>query len=164
MSCMSTSSYYNALAASYPSLHKDEQYKKLSIIQEKIKNRLKKNSQVLDVGCGPCWSATFFPHVFGVDPSFELLDKRRTVVCGYAEQLPFRSQLFDVILCVTALHHFDFDRALPEMKRVAYADALFVISLLKKSSRFDVLRAQIISSFRLIEEVDEGIDMIYVLQ
>ena len=66
--------YYNTLAVAYGELHREEQLRKLRIIQENLGINTNKNMKIIDVGCGPCWSSEFFPQVVGVDPAFDLLN------------------------------------------------------------------------------------------
>ncbi|NIN67852.1 MAG: methyltransferase domain-containing protein [Anaerolineae bacterium] len=72
--------------------------------------------RILEVGCGTGrWLAelqTIAPQVYGLDVSLGMLkeaDRELTgrLVCGQASDLPFSEALFDLILCVNALHHFD---------------------------------------------------------
>ena len=104
-----TMNYYTEISSGYEELHKEEQLKKLRIIKDNL--ILSKNARILDVGCGPCWSAEFFENVVGVDPAFELLHRNKKVktIQARAEALPFKDHCFDVVLCVTAVHHFDLE-------------------------------------------------------
>ena len=71
---------------------------------------------VLEVGCGTGhWLRTLAPvtsQIVGLDPSegmlqqARLLDGTTTLVKGQAEHLPFQSNLFDLVFCANALHHF----------------------------------------------------------
>ena len=153
--------YYNQIAASYEELHREEQLAKLRIIKENLK--LEGNEKILDIGCGQCWSTEFFDNVVGIDPAFGLLDKRKSVVNGMAEQLPFLDHSFDIILCVTAVHHFDIERAISEMKRIAKNDAVYVITVLKKVVEKERIAGAIKASFRLKMAIEEDKDVILFL-
>jgi SAM-dependent methyltransferase len=94
--------------------------------------------QVLDVACGTGEWLDFFSRqgaeVAGIDLSRKAIDvcrqrfPGREFVCGPAETLPFESGRFDLVTCMGSLEHFlDKPRALAEMKRVAKADAAFLI-------------------------------------
>lgn len=74
-------------------------------------------AQVLEVGCG---TGRWLPDiqavsnaVYGLDISLHMLAQARErigghrLVCGAAKQLPFRKDVFDLVFCVNALHHFD---------------------------------------------------------
>jgi SAM-dependent methyltransferase len=72
--------------------------------------------RILEVGCGTGrWLAelqTVGQQVYGLDSSLAMLkeanqDLTGCLVCGRASDLPFCEALFDLILCVNALHHFD---------------------------------------------------------
>ncbi len=152
--------YYNQIAHSYEQLHKEEQFAKLHLIKENL--AAPAGAKILDVGCGPGWSAEFFDNVVGIDPAEGLLSKSGVV--GYAEQLPFRDHSFDIILCVTAVHHFELDKALAEMKRVAKKDAIIVITVLKKSVRYGTIVAELRKKFVADKELDAGQDTAFFLR
>jgi ubiquinone/menaquinone biosynthesis C-methylase UbiE len=73
--------------------------------------------RVLEVGCGTGrWLADMDPecrHLSGLDPSSGMLDEARKrdhrlrLVEGRGEQLPFVDEIFDLVFCVNAIHHFD---------------------------------------------------------
>jgi SAM-dependent methyltransferase len=77
-------------------------------------------SRILEVGCGTChWLAQMHrlsSELYGLDLSTGMLNQaqgRRTgigLVNGYARQLPFESGMFDLVLCVKAIHHFQDSR------------------------------------------------------
>ena len=63
--------------------------------------------------------------VVAVEPSPTMIKQRpenaAPVVCGIAEQLPFRNTAFDVAMAVLTVHHwFDAVRGLAEMRRVSH--------------------------------------------
>ena len=150
--------YYNQIAGSYEELHKEEQLNKLRIIKENL--HLSGTEKILDVGCGPCWSTEFFNHVAGIDTAFGLLDNGKLVVNGEAERLPFKNASFDVVLCVTAVHHFDVERAFREMKRVAKPDAVYIITVLNARSS---IIPQIKEHFNVDRMIEEDKDTILFL-
>ncbi len=72
--------------------------------------------RILEVGCGTGrWLAELQAvarQVYGLDISLGMLKEANQeltgcLVCGQASDLPFCEALFDLILCVNALHHFD---------------------------------------------------------
>ena len=142
--------YYNQIAGSYEELHKEEQLNKLRIIKENL--HLSGTEKILDIGSGPCWSTEFFEHVVGIDTAFGLLDKKKAVVNGEAERLPFKDCSFDIILCVTAVHHFDVERAFREMKRVAKPDAVYIITVLKARSSIIPRIREYFTTCQMLEE------------
>ncbi len=141
-------SYYNAIAKSYDRLYAEEQYEKLEEIVTFLK--VKKTDRLLDIGCGTGLSARFFTgHVIGIDPAFEMVKQADfPVVCGAAEELPFQSEMFDVVVCVSAIHNFDdHSKALREMKRVLKKKGIGAITLLKKARQYKTIRKDIETFF-----------------
>lgn len=73
--------------------------------------------RTLEVGCGTGhWLATLQGlgrSVYGLDRSSGMLQKAQEragafrLVRGHANQLPLANHVFDLVLCVSALHHFD---------------------------------------------------------
>ena len=151
--------YYDEIAASYKELHKSEQLNKLRIIKENV--TLNNNIKILDVGCGPCWSADLFDNVTGIDPSLGLLKGHDNVVQGVAEHMPFKDHEFDLVMSVTAMHHFDVDKAIDEMKRVGKES--FVVSVLKKAQNSELIMQKLQKHFTVINQIEEEKDTIYFL-
>src|SRR3989344_5964841 len=145
--------HYKETALGYEELHKEEQLAKLRIIADNIL----KPGKVLDVGCGPLWSRQFFNDIIGIDPVFEGKD----IIKESAELIPFADGTFDTIICVTAVHHFKLDMAIAEMKRVAKADALFVITVLKKSPKRKKIEENLEHHFNVKKVVEQHHDIIY---
>jgi len=98
-----------------------------------------KGSKVLDVACGPGYYSLEIikagaREVYGIDisrPSIEIAS-----YCGVptfianAENLPFRSNTFDAVLCACSLEHFDNDEAaLEEMSRVLKEGGTLALSV-----------------------------------
>ncbi len=153
--------YYSGIAQGYEELHKDEQLGKLKLVLERL--QYQKTDRVLDVGCGTGLSSLLFNcQKFGIDPAFELLQQakpRLPVVQGIAEQLPFRDNAFDIVICLTALHNFtDPARALLEMKRVGTGK--FAISILKRAKQFEELMKMVSKTFKVKEMLEDPKDFI----
>jgi ubiquinone/menaquinone biosynthesis C-methylase UbiE len=93
-------------------------------------------ARALELGCGTGqWLADLAGvgvDVAGIDRSAEMLRvaERRVVAdlrLGTAEQLPWPSETFDAVVCVNALHHFEFPlTALREAYRVLRPGAVFI--------------------------------------
>jgi SAM-dependent methyltransferase len=92
----------------------------------------------LDVACGEGqWLAELARRgavVAGIDISARALERCRDRLPaadlreGVAEELPFADRQFDLVTCLGSLEHFiDQPKALSEMRRVARADANFLI-------------------------------------
>jgi len=148
--------YYQETAKGYEELHKEEQLNKLRI----IRGHVRVPGKVLDIGCGPFWSADFFDDIIGIDPAFTGKD----IIRASAEKMPFPDKTFDTILCVTAIHHFQLDEAIAEMKRVAKPGALYVITLLKKSPKRPEIERKLRAMFRIEQSIDERQDVLYFLR
>lgn len=102
--------------------------------------RLIKQGLVLDVGCGTGLLVNKLEHlgftVAGLDSSAGMLKqmkrmKRSNPICGTSESLPFKSDSFDLVLSIAALHHIgDKERitqSFLEMVRVAKPGAKILI-------------------------------------
>jgi ubiquinone/menaquinone biosynthesis C-methylase UbiE len=80
-----------------------------------------KNGSILEAGCGTAhWLADLKPsghRLYGLDYSAGMLrlahrhEKSLHLVQGEAARLPFRSEAYDLIYCVDAIHHFGQPRA-----------------------------------------------------
>ena len=154
--------YYDEISEGYDELHREGQLKKLALIKQYIKP--KKTDTLLDIGCGSGLSSDWDCKVVGLDPSLSLLEKNPKIkVFGSGEQLPFKDKSFDYVVCVTALHNFeDVEKGLKEIKRVAKGQV--VISLLKKSQEFSRIKELIPEYFNIINEIDEVMDVIYIME
>jgi ubiquinone/menaquinone biosynthesis C-methylase UbiE len=146
--------YYDEISRSYNQLHGEEQKKKFNLIKKYIRGR------VLDVGCGTGISTP--EGGIGIDPSKELL-KQNPHKCylASAENIPFPDKSFDTVICLTSVHNFsDIEKGLREMKRVG--KSTFIISVLKKSPRFNMIVAKIKQIIEPDREIDEEKDLILV--
>jgi ubiquinone/menaquinone biosynthesis C-methylase UbiE len=153
--------YYDKIADGYDELHKEEQLKKARIIKDSLD--IKKTDYLLDVGTGTGFALELFDcRKVGIDPSPKLLKKARTpVIKGKAESLPFPDKIFDIVISITAIHHFDdIEKGLKEMKRVAKDKVAF--SLLKKSKKFEDIKKLIKKNFKIEKEINEGKDLVMV--
>ncbi len=161
MQFLASMAYYAGISQGYEELHKEEQLGKLKIVLERLPYN--KTDKVLDIGCGTGLSSLLFNcQKFGVDPTFELLEQakqRLPVVQGVAEELPFQNNVFDVVICLTALHNFsDPQRALLEMKRVGTGK--FAISILKRAKECENLMKMISKTFKVKEMLEDPKDFI----
>ncbi len=155
--------YYDEIAQGYNELHRDEQERKFQLIARFVQTS--DTDQILDVGCGTGLSAKFFKgKMMGIDPSEELLKQCSFhTVKGMAESLPFPDHSFSLVLCITAIHHVeDLEKALMEMKRVG--KNAWVISVLKKSEKRKEIEESIKTHFKVVRQVEEKKDDIFVLE
>lgn len=154
-------SYYNFIAPSYNELYGEEQAKKLNIIKKCLK--INKATKILDVGCGTGASSNFDCIVVGIDPSIELLKQNNngSRIAGIAEMLPFKDNTFDYVISVTAMHNFkDIKNSIAEIIRVGKQN--FVVTILKKSNKFGLIRQLIEKNFKIYNKIVESRDVIYL--
>lgn len=153
--------YYDETAAGYKELHREEQLKKIKLIKENIS--LKPNETVLDLGAGTGFLNDFFDNIISVDPSEELLkqNKNPNKVKASAENLPFPDHSFDWVICVTAIHHFDLDKAINEIKRVGKKN--FIITVLKKSPKKQEIIEKLKNNFQIKKQINEEKDILLFL-
>jgi len=148
--------YYDKISRGYEQLHREEQLKKIFIILDFVDE----DDKILDVGCGTGFYSKYFKNYKGIDNSVKLIKNNKYCSYGKAEELEFEDKSFDVVICVTAIHNFDdYEKALNEMKRVRKKKV--IISLLKKSSKFDDIKKAIKKRFK-VKEIDEEKDVIFV--
>lgn len=148
--------YYNTIAPSYNELHGKEQLKKLELIKQFIDS-----DSILDVGCGTGIASP--EGSVGVDPSYELLKYNpNKFVVGHAEKLPFKNKSFDIITCMTAIHHFELEKALDEIERVAKKKV--IISVLRKAKEFEDIIEKIKEKFKVSKILLEEKDVILVCE
>src|SRR3989338_936324 len=106
--------FYKLISKGYVELYGEEQKIKHDII--KVNLNIKNEDLLLDVGCGI--GADFNCKVIGIDPSMDLLQQKSTnrtnrnsIVIGNkkamnkiqaaAENIPFKSNIFDKVISVT---------------------------------------------------------------
>lgn len=129
---MSKKEYFDRYAYRWDQIcHSDTQNKLKKLIRS---FKLKKGSQVLDLGCG---TGILFPHIlksigekgrlFGVDFSPKMLleakekhqNENIILVCAPAEELPFLAEAFDYVIAFASFPHFGNKvKALGEISRV----------------------------------------------
>jgi len=155
-------SYYDEISEGYDGLHEEEQLRKIGLIKAEIDHL--EDHMLLDVGCGTGISMRWFPYrKVGIDPSLELIRQSKfPVINGVAESLPFRSNTFDIVQCITAVHNFvDIDKGIGEMRRVG--KEIFIISVLKKSHYSEKIKKIIKGQFYINKIVEDIHDDIYIL-
>lgn len=143
--------YYDKIARGYEELYRDEQLKKLELIQKEMQTA--RNSLLLDIGCGSGISMELWKcKKIGVDTAFELLkiakQKGLFVVLARAECLPFKDKSFDVITSISAVHHFEMDRAFSEIKRVGKEGKKTVISIPKRVEKAEDIKNKLLKFFQ----------------
>ena len=166
---MASLNFYSSLARSYDSLYAEEQKRKIDLIKQ---SGIEIKGKLLDVGCGTGISTNAWkcaPFKVGVDACIEMLKIAKEkfpngfFVCAKAEHLPFKNGVFDSVICLTAFHNFnDVQKSLTEMKRVSNEKCTFVISVLKKSRRFNELVNSIKKLFSSCKEIIDKHDLILI--
>jgi len=158
--------YYDEIAEGYDELHGEEQRKKVGLIKKELDRLGIRFASLLDVGCGTGISLEFWEgEKKGIDPSEKLIEKAQQkgldVQVASAEHIPFNDNSFDMIICLTAAHHFDLDKALKEIKRVG--KTYFVFSFLKKAD-VEGFRKKLVREFRILKEIPEEKDIVFLCE
>jgi len=170
--------YYDKLADIYDSLYGEEQKAKIKIIF-KVMNA-EAGGLVLDIGCGTGLLIEYLVAdsgcLVGVDLSVKSLRRARerlrrlraeqdvSLIRADAENLPFRSEVFDEIFALTLLQDTPSPRrALREITRVAKDKSQAIVTGLRKYFTIDEFRG-LISSFGEYELFPENHDFIAVLK
>jgi len=145
-------------ADKYNRLRNEEQLNKTRIIFNELEDK-----RTLDVGCGTGISSSLFSNVMGIDPSEELLKLNSYKhIKGNAEKLPFKDNEFENVISITAIHNFnDIEKGLKEMNRVGKK---FAFSILKASSKLELIENLIGELFIIKKKIDEGIDLIIICE
>ena len=154
--------YYDTIAGGYKELYRQEQLKKYRLIQTHLK--IREDETLLDVGCGTGLSCeVFMCKITGIDQSIKMLrrinnnSKNANFLQARGEALPFKDNIFDVIICVTAIHNFkDPKKALWEMKRVGKKKG--VITIMKKARNANALNKSVQEVFSVKKIVTEDKD------
>jgi len=165
--------YYDTIAAGYEELYGSEQLKKLHFIEQCIKKNyelkdfIKPEYRLLDIGCGSGISTDYF-HVkekAGIDPSQTLIkiavDKHprcKYIICS-AQDMPFTKKEFDIIISLTAIQNFkDIDKGLAKIKN---AGQRFILTFLKRSDKRKLIEESIERNFAVVKRFEEEKDIIY---
>lgn len=149
---------YDRLAKGYNELHYKEQLTKVVSIIDELKI---KNEKILDVGCGTALYSGLFKNYLGIDNSIEMMrNAHANIVYGEAENLPFKDNSFDVVICISAVHNFNNVRkAVEEIKRVT--SGKIAITLFKRSRKFSYIKKIILKNFE-VKEIDAEKDVVFV--
>ena len=100
---------------------------------EKINQIVKKNWRVLDagVGNGEILNKVKSTKKYGVDVSFKYLCNIPSTIqkaCANLENLPYKSKLFDLVICSDVLEHvFDLNKVIGELQRVLKDEGYLIV-------------------------------------
>lgn len=158
------------ISKGYDELYGEEQKVKHDIIKTNLS--IKNDDLLLDVGCGTC--SGFNCRVIGIDPSMELLQQKTNKtsitinnkkavnkVQATAENIPFKSNIFDKVISVTSIHNFyNIKQGIKEIKRVGKKD--FAFSILKKAKNFESIEREIKNNFDITKIIDGKQDWIFI--
>lgn len=123
--------------------------KRIYGIFDKLKAE-KKDLTVLDIGCADGFISSYFisnnTKVFGLDTSKSNVVKAnkrgiKTIVGDASEELPFSSEIFDIVLMGELIEHiFDPDFLLEEANRILKSDGTLILTFPNLSSLANRLR------------------------
>lgn len=128
---------YSQIAPTY-----NNRYEKnyLVNIENQIKSLITSNNykSILEAGCGTGrWISSLediSKRIFGLDYSFDMIKFPKTeksylnLVNADADHIPFKSNYFDLIFCVNAIHHFpDKEKFISECKRTLTSNGMFAV-------------------------------------
>jgi len=104
-----------------------------------VRSFLPQGGRGLEVGVGTSRFAAPLGVSFGVEPIFQMArmaqSRKTRVTGGVAEQLPFRSSLFDFLLMVTTVCFIDnLERAFSEADRVLLPGGCLIVAFVDKES------------------------------
>jgi ubiquinone/menaquinone biosynthesis C-methylase UbiE len=114
---------------------------KAEILNSAIVSKLPQGGAILDVGCGVGDNLRSIERndlkLFGIEYASASVEFAKSSVSGKAvlfqgsaTKLPFRSEKFDLVLCIEVLEHIeDQHKALHEIRRVLKADGKLVLSV-----------------------------------
>jgi ubiquinone/menaquinone biosynthesis C-methylase UbiE len=161
-----TLNYYNAIAKGYKNLYHEEQILKIN----KIKQFLPEKGTILDLGSGDGILNQFLNKeikIISFDLSFELLkiNKNKNKIQGSILNIPFKNESFKYISSFTVFQDIpDKKKAIQETKRILKKEGILILSFLHLTKGIDILIKEIKSNFRIIEEIKEEKDYIFILQ
>ncbi|MBP9151282.1 MAG: class I SAM-dependent methyltransferase [Flavobacteriales bacterium] len=111
---------------------------------DSIVHLIPEGSSFLDIGCGKghsmslainqkncnCTGIDPFPNFAGATPELAGVEHKFSIVEGWAENLPFEDNSFDVVYSSHMLEHTsDYDKALSEMNRVVRPDGIVIMGV-----------------------------------
>jgi ubiquinone/menaquinone biosynthesis C-methylase UbiE len=115
----------------------------ISVIKELMRDAY---GRICDVGCGTGILHDLYPHldIVGIDISHGMLKHHKgSHVHGSADNMPFKDDYFDTVVCRSVLHHLPDARAgLEEIRRVLKPGGTFVCWETNKSWLAELVRSK----------------------
>lgn len=125
--------------------------------------------KVLDVGCGGGFSCEFLAargaKVFGIDRSKNCIAIAKVHAAsrfeidyqlGYAEDLPYPDNYFDVVLCVDVLEHVaDWQQAVAETYRVLQPGGIFCFDTINRTFKSQLITIWLLEE--ILQEIPRGV-------
>ncbi len=150
---------YNKTAQVYNSRYRDTQFEKYKIMLDGIKLK----GKILDHGCGTGLLSEFLgEEMVGVDSSQEMLKIRGEGVHSDVEDMPFKDEIFDVVLSFSVLMNCrNLERAIEEIKRVSKSDGFVICTFLKAFE--SKIKPILEKHFEIIEKKQCGEDVGFIL-
>jgi ubiquinone/menaquinone biosynthesis C-methylase UbiE len=135
--------YYNKIADKYDSMYNDPYWQMHNRLSEKIifRNLNINSGKVLDIGAGTgYWTKIFLDkgyNVYSLEPSEKMCNimKNRfknysniTIINGFAEELPFEEETFDIILAMGDVLSYSENQEIfiSEVKKVLKYNGIFI--------------------------------------
>lgn len=128
---MNAKLFYDKTASKYDERHQTIRTNYMRRVENRILGKFTKG-RALDIGCGTGQGMGYA--LAGTDISAEMLKEAKkkgfgNLVQARAEELPFKSESFDSVLCMfTVLNLCDYEKAAKEMRRVLKKGGTAVIS------------------------------------
>jgi len=98
---------------------------------------------LLDIGCGEGHYFSLYKKKnltfkgIDIDPSVLINLKKNSVICADVQKLPFKSSIFDTLICIDVLEHVEKDKkAIAEMRRVLKKKGKLIFSVPNKKYPF----------------------------
>lgn len=164
-----TKNYYDGIAQGYKNLYHEEQILKLSYVKDKFPVV----GVVLDAGCGDGVLNQFINtdcYIYSFDLSTELLSLnsnmcKRKFQGSLTDLSVFSSDKFDFISSFSVIQDIsDFELVFDEFVRVLKSGGSLFLSFVKFSCKRERIILCIKSKFKIIEEIEESKDLIFILE
>jgi len=165
---ISEAEYYSKISGGYDELYLKEQMEKFEKLRKFV--GFKKSDFVLDVGCGTGSITNEIKKnvkfVIGIDVSIGMvkLAKKKGIICvvADAENLPFKRDVFDKVICITTIQNIENqEKGMNEMERVCKKKGMVIITAMKRSKKIFFLRYLLKKGIFLVKDI--GKDFAFVL-